>query len=813
MIQTPFKVYYNKRPLRICYLLDIEKTSVEDIKKTISYCYRLWGGRYNPILLMDGKTISPENWEFLKSYDPDIIKSNLKLSIGLVEEIEKYLSPYFIEIPKGDEKEYSPHYSDFPAEISINPENIKIVGNEYFTQPTISLFSIDFKRISGDVPIDFLDLNFSLFDNTLMNEIALGNNPKELYLIKDKKSIIESLGEISKGKKKVFQNQLSSISCSIGEPENYEDKEFGFSVVVGDTVQDLLYFWNRKFCLSSFHKTVIRQIWIPHNVAKDEEFAEVIKKFIKIYSYESWQQNNLIKFISTSIEEDELEEIATNLTKGLYSRNEIKKCDNIKLPKLNNSMYYYKIKENSYKKLYELEDTFEIETPKQISDPSNHMKWAIDLFIEYNSKRFQNYSGKDFWLQLPKRNWLTSWIITLNSRVNSNGFITAIPGGKSPKIKIRIYDDYYTFQDLLVENHKERYPHSDPRNTLKLNFFEDFRISDVGDNLGGILDLFNGLFNAHDFLSERYFRNIFDFMSNRVKVTNENILDIIEKEIHEKFKDLEKSDDFNDKKLDYLIKLILKYSTNNVNSSREVTFEYFEETAKKEFDEYNNLKNLKEGEEFKYERRDLLRIVDSLVSHNILIMGIKPQCPRCGFKNWIQVNEIKSIVNCIGCRYEFNTEAESKWFYKLNKLFEIGYSTKGLLPVILVLGELMKGVKSSFLLIPCVELLDDFDDNLYREKNVKSKHEIDILCLRDGEFIIGEVKQLNKSFHKSDFDKMYDISIRIKPDKIIFSSLDGKPSQLINDRIKKLQAKLDSLNIKVEWFELPSDYFEPSIVR
>jgi len=813
MIQTPYKVYYNIRPLRICYLLDIEKTTVEDIKKTISYCYRLWGGRYNPILLTDGKTLSSEYWEFLKSYDPDIIKTNMKFSLELIEEIDRYLSPYFIEIPKDDGKEYNPHYSEFPAEISINPFNIKLVGNDYFAQPTISLFSTGFTRINDDVPIDFLDVNFSLYENTVMNNIELGDNPKELFLIKEKEDILKSLEAVNTDKRRVFKSQLSSISCTIGDPDNPDNKEFGFSIIIGDTVQDLIYFWNREFFLSSFHKIPIRQIWLPIDMAKNKDYTDAIKKFIEIYSYESWQQHNLIKFISTSVEEDELGEIATNLTNGLYSRNEIKKIDNIKFPKLNNSVYYYKIKENNFKKLYELEDTFEIDTPKYISDPSNYYRWAIDLFIEYNSKRFKNYNNKDFWLQLPKRNWLVSSIINLNARVNSDGFITAIPGGKSPKIKIRIYDDYYIFRDLLVENHSNYYPQFDPRNSLIKNLFKDIRISNVGDNLGGILNLFGGIFTAHYLLSKRYYRKIFDFMSSRIKITNENNIDKIRKEILEKFKDIEKSEDFNDKKIEYIQKLVLKYTSDKLSTSKECTFDYFEKIAKNEIEEYNKLKNLKEEEQFTFDKRDLVRILDNFVSSKIFLMGIKPQCPRCGFKNWIQLNEIKDIINCVGCDYEFNTEAESVWYYRLNKLFEVGYSTKGLLPVILVLGELMQWVHSSFLFIPCVELLDEFDNTYYRDKNIKPKHELDILSIRDGEFIIGEVKQSNKLFHKLDFDKMYDISVRIKPDKIIFSSLEGKPSETIIKMIEELKTKLEPNKINVEWFELPEDYFEPSIVR
>ena len=194
-------------------------------------------------------------------------------------------------------------------------------------------------------------------------------------------------------------------------------------------------------------------------------------------------------------------------------------------------------------------------------------------------------------------------------------------------------------------------------------------------------------------------------------------------------------------------------------------------------------------------------------------MGIRPRCPNCGIKNWFQVGEIDLKMKCHGCKYEFIIDSESKWFYKLNTLFELGYGQQGLSPVIIVLGDLMSESRSSFLFTPSLELYNEFDNTVYLEKNIAPSHEIDILCIKDGEFIIGEVKTKNLGFEKHHFDTMLEIAKRIRPDKVIFSSLEPDSLPSILEHIEELQLKLNEFDIKVEWYKISEYHLEPSIVR
>lgn len=812
MIKPPFKIFYNKRPLRIAYFIDENKATENDIIEIIKYSSKLWGGRYNPILLV-GEQLNEVQWDFLKSYDPDIIKSSFLLKDDLLNEIERKLCPYLIINPNTDAQESGPYIYETPAYAKLNPFNYKLINKSYFDRD-ISLFHLDYVNSKNleKCLIQFLTVNFGIYEPTVVNTLKIEDCQQQIFEISNEDSFLNSLEEITKSHRKIFQNQISALPNYLGEPIDRKTIQFDFNIIVGDSIKDLILYWNNIFSQPDYNKTDLRQIWLPKEIVNNQKYLEPVKELIKFYYSESWQNNPAVKFISTSLDDDEIVEISNNLTKNnfIIKRSNIFKDKEIIPPRLSTANYLSSIKTFDYVKLTEIKDTYEIEAPNELMKIDVSESWAIDLFIEYKSKRFENIHGPNYWLQLPKRNWLSQIITNYDSRVNENHFITLFAKGANPRIKIDLYDDFYMFRSLLTNWAKGRfYPPNDPRSKLTKNLFEDVNFSDKGKYLSGTLELFGGIFNANTYLTERYWRKIFDYMSNRKKISLEYKKENFDKLIKEKFNDTKSISDFTNNKIEFITNLILKTLGEAVQKSKEIPLEFFESLAKEEIDEYNRIHN----EEFIYDRRDLLQLLNHLLYLNILMIGIRPTCPNCGFKNWTQVGEIDHKITCNGCKYEFIIDSEPKWFYKLNTLFELGYAQQGLSPIIIVLGDLLSQARSSFLFTPSLEVYDEYDNTLYYDKNIKPSHEIDILCIVDGKFIIGEVKEKNKNFSKKDFDSMLEVAKRIKPDKVIFSSLEPIPTKNIIENIEKLQDNVKDLGINVEWFKISEFHLEPSIVR
>jgi hypothetical protein len=165
-------------------------------------------------------------------------------------------------------------------------------------------------------------------------------------------------------------------------------------------------------------------------------------------------------------------------------------------------------------------------------------------------------------------------------------------------------------------------------------------------------------------------------------------------------------------------------------------------------------------------------------------------------------------MKCKGCGYEYNIKAEEPWYYRLNSLVKSGFALHGTIPVLLSLGQMMDHAHSSFIFAPSQELFVKSG-----EHDHKLDSEIDIAVIIEGKFVIGEIKQSASLFDENEFIKIAKIAENIRPDKVIFSSMDKKPSKLVRENIDKLKKRLEPLKIEVEWYQINYWVFEPTPVR
>ena len=248
----------------------------------------------------------------------------------------------------------------------------------------------------------------------------------------------------------------------------------------------------------------------------------------------------------------------------------------------------------------------------------------------------------------------------------------------------------------------------------------------------------------------------------------------------------------------WLSEYILISSKEHGKSGKEVNFDFLFKEKIKLVQEFLTIQkksttiDKKRTQQFKEE---VYREVKDLVDSDILLMGVKPHCPSCGYANWLHVDEMKQKPECKGCGTSFNLKPESSWLYRLNSLVESGVRQHGLVPVLLTLGELQDEARSSFIYSPSLDLF----------KRVKKSYthlgDLDIVCVQDGQFIIGEIKQSSSLFKKTHFEEALKIAKQIKPNVLLFSSFDGKKTKVIEDGIKMLKAKLEPLGIQVVWYE------------
>jgi len=243
---------------------------------------------------------------------------------------------------------------------------------------------------------------------------------------------------------------------------------------------------------------------------------------------------------------------------------------------------------------------------------------------------------------------------------------------------------------------------------------------------------------------------------------------------------------------------VLQLSREQASAGKELAVQSFEKEAQKELEEFNSTREPEQ--KFQYNEEFLNSAMRNLIESNILLLGIRSHCPRCGYATWYHIDEAKQTLQCKGCSYGYSIRPQEKWYYKLNSLVQAGCAVHGLTPVVLLLGELLETCRSSFIFLTSMELLKKDQDTAFGE--------IDVLCIQDGKFIIGEVKQSVDLFTKRDFEKMAEIATLIRPHVLLFSSLDRTPSKSVTAHIERIKKQLAHLEIDVRWHQLSRYAFE-----
>lgn len=806
----PYNIYYENRPLRIAFLVnpDCDQSLLEQI---IDYNRSKWGGRYNPIIVTDGNAIDENWWQFLRSYDPDIIYSTLSLSDDIKEKFKIFLTPLYTEIVR-DIDNPTINLSNDPISILPSSDIIRSISLDMLDrESTLALFEID-DNVPNIVKT-FVERNFGNYKTgnrvPFHQDKAIKSCKTKVFTISDISGLNEMLKELGDFRNKyIFPSQICSEANHVKDVD-YDHNRESFEVIIGDSNDDLIYFWNRQLQLRSWLRTKFSQLWLPAELAIEQSLKEGLGAFINRYTGSIGNQTHLSNFVSYSIESDELKEIKESIQETLFHPRQHNKLNEIQIPNFGETYIPYIIRKGlDFFRANSNEEHIAIPEPRVEESGMGGQHWITDFYIQYRPEINKTIIGKDYWWQFPKRNSVVQSLQVINkpSRVNENHMISSLMKRNSPinqlesTLIIKLPEDTNIFRSLILgESYKNI--STDPGEAFSSSPYYNLRVSKMGKPLVGILSLFPDLHGAFRLVEERYVRRIFELMSNKRTEKDTQLLS----DIAAKFKQKVDSgiDLTSEEGLEWLAEKSIKISKDIGNKDKALQFKHFVLEAKSETKEYNEANP---SNQFKVDDSDLKDKITDLIESGIILVGININCPRCGEKNWIHIDSITQNVLCKSCRYEFTVPAEQGWSYKLNSMVRDAFAEYGTVPVLLVLGQLFMDAKTSFMYIPCSDLIVKGDDD-----KLEIETDLDVACIVDGQFVIGEIKQSTGGFRQKDFDEMEVVAKKIKPDKIIFSSLEPV-SDLVNQRISGLQEKIKDLEIKVEWYPLPRYMFEASPV-
>jgi hypothetical protein len=812
---SPYSIYVGHRPFRVAFLLDPAANELW-FDTIFEYNRGRWGGRFNPIILTDGKTIEADWWKFLRDYDPDVIISTVPISDDLRKRIHVFLTPLSLQVLPADQLHV--YVDPDPASILPTKKNILLVAQDFLGQEsTLALFEFD--ETTPEIIKKFIGRNFGLLEHGRMMPLhlkrALESSTTKIYKITDLSSLNDALMDIGEFRNRViFPAQICGLPNSLREAEYNQDTE-RFVIVIGDSPDDLAYAWNRTLSMSAWLRTGMPQIWLPRELAESVVIKPGLGKFINKCTGRVGNNNQQrAHFVTFSLTEADITSIRDSFRGTIFHPQTIARYTAPQIPGVRPEVLSFALRSGlELYRAHSYEEHLIIHDPDVEEGGMGGQYWFIDLFIQFQSEIFSHIVGRDYWWQLPRRNRLASDLHIFNkpARINSRGMFSVLMRRNSfvnrdeSTLIMNLPEERHVFQSLFCGESFACYSQDGRERFLSRPFYNVGR-SDKGMYLAGVLKLFPSLWNASHYLEERYWREVFEKMANRNldkdAAKKDEVLNILKKSIG-RGRDFKNSDG----DLSWLAEKVLTLAKGYVQKEVDLTFRKLKEAAEEESRQYNTGNP---GNQIPFDEAGLRRSISTLINWNVFLMGIKPRCPSCGYRIWYHVDETKQQMACKGCGSIFTLDAEEPWHYRLNSLINAAFSLHGTVPILMILSQMLTfDAHTSFLYIPSVDLYKK-DEGSDEEKLYG---ELDLACISDGKFIIGEIKQTVGLFEAGDFEKMYEIATLLKPDVIIFSSLDKEPSGFVKNQIIELQKKLNDLEITVQWYSIHAWVFDHKPVR
>ncbi|TKR34125.1 hypothetical protein FCE95_07630 [Luteimonas gilva] len=355
-------------------------------------------------------------------------------------------------------------------------------------------------------------------------------------------------------------------------------------------------------------------------------------------------------------------------------------------------------------------------------------QWVIELNVDRHNNLSKYSNVIDKW-QLPRRRKISRAFTERSSRPTRQGALALLPlndsfpfGGR-PVVEHYHYElslpsDETFFRHLALDAFS--YPDDDLRSGLEKYGYADLAVSDKGQNLRGIIAMFDHLSTAANILANAFWRKVLNAATE----------------------DTARPRTF---KRDKLLSLI-RDDKNSV------------ERVKRE----QRCQNI--GEAKKYLEAGLFDTLEHLVRANVFFQVANWRCIYCGHSNSRTFDKMQIRNECEICATDYMAPIDLEWHFELNDFVHRSLKRHAGLPVLWTLGFLLDRLHSdSFLYLPEVDLFLSHEGN--------DKVELDILCVLGRKFYAVEVKRSATTFLNAldAADKFCANVIRLRPDVAVLS--------------------------------------------
>lgn len=194
-----------------------------------------------------------------------------------------------------------------------------------------------------------------------------------------------------------------------------------------------------------------------------------------------------------------------------------------------------------------------------------------------------------------------------------------------------------------------------------------------------------------------------------------------------------------------------------------------------------------------------------LLECGVFYRGHEWSCRHCSHRNWVSVDFLKDKIPCEVCRKDHQLPIDVALDFRLNEFFATCLREYDTVTVAWALSALRQESRSCFIFVPQTALYRNYPEN----QGNKPDRELDVCCIVDGQFIIGEVKAGVNKISKRDIADLALAAQELGADVAILMAFTGTPEQM-SKKVLQLRALLPETirarGLVSDWSDAPSSY-------
>lgn len=790
------------RPLRVAYLIDQATCTHELLDALFAESFGRWGGRRTPIIPATTTAgIDPVYARWLELYDADIIYSYLDLTPTVIADIhEKYCPLYLKRHPNSPNRPENARsiWPDLPltglTAMSIMPmlrqrrmftgtTDKTILDIEHPAQPS-RLISDNFGSILGSYRTSQFQ-NFPDVYNLLC--LSSPNRPERQSRLAHAEYVTdetEILRRIATSRELYTMSMLSDTLAPYLDTGHYINDNNFFNLVIGDSLEDRLLYWN---CHQRFSDLMPDEIADFIITPQSLENTALITRLLEMVGKRCWRNNSnpIIRIRSQSLTDTAIEGAATRLRAfGGYISIQTQKIESAsdyvtmppgtQPPSFRSSASWGRTKIDVDGTYTGERAVVPVASPLHFKEVSMHPAfktgaWMLDLSIERQNTHSRISNRPHYWL-LPRRLRLDRFFKRETRATNSNlSFLTSrvnrfslpsIPTRyDNEPIALTIPDDTQVLAAAATSSW-EWHPFSGGENELLSRpRFIKYNTSDKARYLRGVLKHFKSLYEAEKIFLSKFWHEVFIALGASPKDPSSSGVSRVKKFLRAFVQSIGANGLNTDEGRERLAIASLRSASGTSKDQSHISWRELEEKWQEAYRVWNeqNPPHTDDDPISNY-APTLERSTQYLCQQKILFQGQSWQCTDCLNHNWVNISDLKPTLICEVCEHTEAAPIATDWKFFLNGFVQQAMKQHGITAVIWCLVKLNEMAEQSFYYAPSIEF---YDDAILTNENANPVAEADLIAVINGKLYVCEVKSSDRDRDFSNFIKVIE---RLRPD-------------------------------------------------